>query len=92
MTIPQHLLDAAAQHVQRGRRAGLMVRHAERHPVRNLLKHELVLLTENGHEQAKLAKSLLRASNRAEQSDVAFGAEFSHLPDDSPPFGTGTSS
>ena len=53
MAIPQHLLETAAQHRREGRRTGLVVRHAERYDVHDLSTHELVLLTERGHAQAR---------------------------------------
>ncbi|OGQ17863.1 MAG: hypothetical protein A2138_06660 [Deltaproteobacteria bacterium RBG_16_71_12] len=52
MTFPEHLLDAwRAARVAR-RRAALLVRHAERGPVKSLATHEDVRLTERGHRQA----------------------------------------
>lgn len=55
MTIPEHLLDAwrAARSAQR--RTALLVRHAERGPVKSLATHEEVRLTERGHRQAQQA-------------------------------------
>lgn len=59
MTIPAHLFQVIAAHRRAGRRAGLVVRHAERHPVLDLRTHEDVLLTDNGHAQALAAGKLL---------------------------------
>jgi broad specificity phosphatase PhoE len=59
MTLPEHLLSAWTAHRKKGRRAVLMVRHAERHPVVDLRTHESVLLTDRGHEQARAAGEAL---------------------------------
>lgn len=52
MPIPAYLLTSVERHRQRGGRAALVVRHAERHPVLDLRTHEEVLLTDRGHAQA----------------------------------------
>lgn len=52
MAFPQHLLDAWRGARTARRHAALLVRHAERGPVRDLSTHEAVRLTERGHQQA----------------------------------------
>ena len=52
MMIPQTLLDELVLHRRAGRRAGLVVRHAERHPIVDLRTHHALLLTERGHAMA----------------------------------------
>jgi hypothetical protein len=52
MTIPATLLHTLADHRRAGRRAGLVVRHAERHPIVDLRTHHTLLLTERGHAMA----------------------------------------
>lgn len=59
MTIPKYLVDSARRHREAGRRAALIVRHAERHPISTLRGHEAVLLTDRGHEQARIAGQML---------------------------------
>ncbi|HEY4220315.1 MAG TPA: histidine phosphatase family protein [Myxococcota bacterium] len=61
MAIPKHLTEAAARHRTAGRRAGIVVRHAERFHVDDLRTHESVLLTERGHAQARDGGALLHA-------------------------------
>ena len=61
MSVPEHLLEGwrAAQRARR--RAALLMRHAERHPVTRLDNHEDVRLTERGHQQAQEAGRTLAA-------------------------------
>lgn len=61
MTLPEHLLDAWTRAHKAGRRTAFVVRHAERGPVTDLERHEDVLLTEQGHEQAREAGRVLAA-------------------------------
>lgn len=58
--LPHHLVEAARRHRVRNRRVVIVVRHAERHPVEDLLRHEEALLTERGHRQAREAGTRLR--------------------------------
>lgn len=55
MLIPEHLLHTAAQHRARGWQAALVVRHAARHPIAELKRHAEVLLTPEGHDNARTA-------------------------------------
>jgi broad specificity phosphatase PhoE len=58
--LPDHLVEAARRHRMRNRRVVIVVRHAERHPVEDLLRHEEALLTDRGHRQAHEAGARLR--------------------------------
>jgi broad specificity phosphatase PhoE len=58
--LPDHLVQAARRHRVRNRRVCIVVRHAERHPVDDLLRHEEALLTDRGHRQAREAGARLR--------------------------------
>jgi hypothetical protein len=62
MTIPDALLHDLAVHRRAGRRAGLVVRHAERHPIVDLRTHHTLLLTERGHVMADDAGRALVAT------------------------------
>lgn len=57
---PRHLIEAAKKHLAANRAVAIVVRHAERHPVDDLARHEEVLLTERGHEHARAAGKHLR--------------------------------
>jgi broad specificity phosphatase PhoE len=76
--IPNHLLDsfsrARDRHSGRGDcRVALIVRHAERFPVTDLMTHEEAVLTEHGHAQA------LAAGRRLAEMSVQ-SAHLAHSP------------
>jgi broad specificity phosphatase PhoE len=76
MKIPAALLDQLSAQRRAGRRVGLVVRHAERHPITDLQDHHTLLLTSHGHAMADesgqaLARHVLPAGRlRAVHSPV----------------------
>ncbi len=78
MTIPTALLDEILLHRRAGRRAGLVVRHAERHPIVDLRTHHTLLLTERGHAMAQDGGRAL-AARLSPSSSPSFSSSSSSL-------------
>jgi broad specificity phosphatase PhoE len=69
--MPEHLIASARKHLNEKRAVAIVVRHAERHPVDDLARHEEVLLTERGHEHAREAGTRVRMTFAAHAVRVA---------------------
>jgi broad specificity phosphatase PhoE len=80
MGIPTALLDELLVHRRQGRRAGLVVRHAERHPIVDLRTHHALLLTERGHAMARDGGAALASRLSTTSSTAPVRLRAAHSP------------